>query len=147
MDRLIAVTESGESASKAVGPTIAERQKEIDRLDHDIAVCDAEISNAAMASSNAEYVIEKLRGRLAKLDQESWECQRDLLNAIVWEVELAQGKDLRMTLRWPMTDLGGDGGGTPPGGGGAAVPATPGQDAPNTRTPRKNNNHRRFVRW
>ena len=65
LDRLIALVESGDAASKAVGPTIATRQNELDRIDHDTAICDAELAAAGIAATSADYVIEKLRGRLA----------------------------------------------------------------------------------
>ena len=118
LDRLIALVESGDAASKAVGPTIATRQNELDRIDHDTAICDAELAAAGIAATSADYVIEKLRGRLVTLDQEPWEVQQAVLAAILWEVFIAEDQNIRMVFRWPMSDLGGgpddNGGGQPP---------------------------------
>ncbi len=121
LDRLIALVEDGGDASKAVGPTIATRQQELDRIDRDLAICDAELAAAGMAATSADYVIEKLRGRLVTLDQEPWEIQHAVLAAILWEVFIAEDQNIRMVFRWPMSDLGGGpddngNGGKPPTG-------------------------------
>jgi site-specific DNA recombinase len=104
LDRLIALVEDDSNALKTVGPNIAARQQELDDLDRDIAICNAELAAAGIAATSAEYVIDKLRSRLVTLNEEPWEIQQTTLTAIIWEVFIAEDKNIRIVFRWPIGD-------------------------------------------
>jgi site-specific DNA recombinase len=128
LDRLLDLVAGGEAPAKSVAPKIAEQQMAIDGLDRQIAGCDAEIAASAMSQANADHLLAHWRTCVQGLADEPPALQRQTLQAVVKEVHLGSGKDLRL-LCWPLRPDG-DGGGklAPP-------PSQPTHDGPNAANP------------
>ncbi len=98
LDRLIDLVAAGDAPGKAVAEKVGELQLSVDRLERDIAGCDAEIAHANMIATNAQMMLDQIRTKLINLAPE---VRQQILGSFLAEAHIGLDRPMRLVF-WPL---------------------------------------------